>query len=133
MKVFLYTFRYYLFSTFIFKIQQNNKIIFYNCRWEMQICQAQTAFYRYTTRYGKRINGLRVFANNTRTLIQVYSSSSSMYIITVYYLKLLCQQFALSFFTLFDFRFSRFSASNIPFFTQQGIEIGIRVRGFYLT
>ena len=58
--------------------------------------------YRYTTRYGKRINGLRVFANNTRTLIQVYSSSSSMYIITVYYHG---QQFALSFslFSIFDF------------------------------
>ena len=39
--------------------------------------------------------------------------------------------FALSFslLSIFDFRFS---ASNIPFFTQQGIEIGIRVRGFIL-
>ena len=62
-------------------------------------------------------------------LVVGLSVSNSMSIITVYYYN---QQFALLFFTLSIFDFFDFSASNIPFFTQQGIEIGIRVRGFIL-
>ena len=62
-------------------------------------------------------------------LVVGLSVSNSMYIITVYYYG---QQFALSFSLLSIFDFFDFSASNIPFFTQQGIEIGIRVRGFIL-
>ena len=63
-------------------------------------------------------------------LVVGLSVSNSIYIIiTVYYYG---QQFALSFSLLSILDFFDFSASNIPFFTQQGIEIGIRVRGFIL-
>ena len=59
-------------------------------------------------------------------IVILYSNSIVLFLLYV------VNRFALSFSLLSIFSIFRFSASNIPFFTQQGIEIGIRVRGFIL-
>ena len=68
-----------------------------------------------------------------RVLQFMYIAIASCYFVPLYGQTVFYFLFSLAFSLHFVFyRFFDFSASNIPFFTQQGIEIGIRVRGFIL-
>ena len=60
-------------------------------------------------------------------IVYVYSNSIVLFLLYGQQFCIFSRFYFISFLSLF-----RFSASNIPFFTQQGIEIGIRVRGFIL-